>query len=477
MGLGWLLGGGIPASAQDVPKVFQLQRARIQLEEARKDYERAVRMREVGLISEEDFSRKEAAYRRAQVEFQEALVGAVGGLHRVLVAASQKWVDDRGRIHVRVVLRAVGPDADLLESWGLREEGGLLSVPLELRDVYVSLLHEGLVVSDPYHVRVPVLSPGQTYSVDFILLKDAEAVEVLLLYAGREDRQKVLLMQVPSQGVRVTVTPLSQEADFGGTAAWEVTLERFAGADPVCHLRVVGLPEEVAAEFLDPQTSARWTQARFPEGVTTLRLTLRLYLPPHPTERVPPDRPVRFAVLCLPEGEAVRLPASPSLADLERTGRQRPMAVVELISRGTGRLAVEISNLYPAIRPDQAAEVEVTVQNAGSRRVDDVRVRVQAPLDWRSEVLPPSIRALDPDASARVRLRLEPPRDVPMGDYEARLRAEAVSAGRPITTDEKVLRVHVTGRSGGWGLGLLIVTLVGLCLGIVLWGIRLTRRH
>lgn len=432
-------------------------------------------MREVGLISEEDFSRKEAAYRRAQVEFQAAFLEALGGLHRVLVTASQKWVDGRGRIHVRVVLRHVGPDADLWRRLDLGDNP--LPVPLELRDVYVSLLQDGLVVSDPYQVRIPLLSPGQTVSVDFGLLKDAEAVEVLLLYAGREDRQKVLLMQVAAQGVRVTVTPPSQEADLGGTAAWEVGLERFAGADPVCHLRVVGLPAEVAAEFLDPQTSARWTQVRFPEGVTTLRLTLRLHLPPEPTERIRPDRPVRWAVLCLPEAEAARLPTASDLADLERTGLRSPWAVVEVIPRGIGRLAVEIPNFYHVVRPGQPAEVELTVQNAGTRRVDDVRLPVQVPLDWRFEVVPPSIPSLEPAAAARVRLRLWPPRDVPMGDYEARLRAEAVSVGRPVTTDEKVLRIHVTGRSGGWGLGLLIVALVGLCLGIVLWGIRLTRHH
>jgi uncharacterized membrane protein len=66
---------------------------------------------------------------------------------------------------------------------------------------------------------------------------------------------------------------------------------------------------------------------------------------------------------------------------------------------------------------------------------------------------------------------------VPTGDYEARLRVEAVSAGQPVATDEKILRIHVTVRSGGWTLGVLVAVLVGLCLGIVLWGIRLTRRH
>jgi len=475
IGLGLLLGGGCPAGAQDVQKILQLQRARIQLDEARQDYERAVQMRAVGLISEEDFSRKEAAYRRAHVEFQEALVGVLGGLHRVLVTASQKWVDGEGRIHVRVFLRDVGPDADLLRSLGLGADS--LPVPLELRDVYVSLLQDGLVVSDPYRVRIPTLSPGQTHGVDFILLKDAEAVEVLLLYAGREDRQKVLLMQVAAQGVRVTVTPPSQEADLGGTAAWEVALERFAGADPVCHLRVVGLPAGVVAEFVDPQTSARWTQVRFPEGVTTLRLTLRLRLPPDPTGPIRPDRPVRFAVLCLPETEAARLPAAASLADLERAGLRSSKAIAEVVPRGVGRLVVEIPNFYHVIRPDQTAEVEVTVKNVGTRRVDDVRLPVQAPLDWRFEVLPPSMPALEPAAAMQVRLRLQPSRDVPMGDYEVRLRAEAVAGGQPVTTDEKVLRIHVTGRSGGWGLGLLIVVLVGLCMGILVWGIRLTRRH
>jgi hypothetical protein len=472
--LGWLAAGGIPADAQDVSKVLQLQRARIQLDEARKDYERAVRMREVGLISEEDFSRKEAAYRRAQVEFQEALLGALGGLHRVLVTASRKWVDDRGRIHVRVVLRHVGPDPDLWKRWGVEED--LPGVSGELRDIYVSLLRDGLVVSDPYQVRIPSLAPGQTSSVDFILLKDAEAVEVRLLYAGREDRQGVLLQQAATQGVRVTATPPSQEADLGGTAAWEVGLERFAGADPVCHLRVIGLPKEVAAEFLDPQTSARWTQVRFPEGVTTLRLILRVHLPPSPTEEIQPDRPIRFAVLCLSEAETARLPAL-DLTDVEQVRGRGLGAVVEVVPRGVGRLAVEIPNFYYDIGPDQTVEVEMTVRNVGTRRLDDVRVPVQAPLDWRFEVFPVAIPSLEPAAATQVRLRLRPPRGVPTGDYEARLRVEAVSAGQPVATDEKILRIHVTVRSGGWTLGVLVAVLVGLCLGIVLWGIRLTRRH
>ena len=71
---------------------------------------------------------------------------------------------------------------------------------------------------------------------------------------------------------------------------------------------------------------------------------------------------------------------------------------------------------------------------------------------------------------------LSPPSDVPVGDYEVRLRTECSAYNRPVPTEDKVYRVSVKARPNLLGTLGLVGGLVLLVIAVVIFGIRLARR-
>ncbi len=66
--------------------------------------------------------------------------------------------------------------------------------------------------------------------------------------------------------------------------------------------------------------------------------------------------------------------------------------------------------------------LDVTVRNAGSRALNQVRVRLDVPADWQARVDPEFIPQLVKGGEQRVSVVLLSPGGVVVGNYEARLR-------------------------------------------------------
>jgi uncharacterized membrane protein len=71
---------------------------------------------------------------------------------------------------------------------------------------------------------------------------------------------------------------------------------------------------------------------------------------------------------------------------------------------------------------------------------------------------------------------LVPPRDIPVGDYDVKVRTVAISADRQVDTEDKTVRVHVTQPAAWAGTVFLVLLLVGLVAGMVWFGLKLTKR-
>jgi uncharacterized membrane protein len=120
--------------------------------------------------------------------------------------------------------------------------------------------------------------------------------------------------------------------------------------------------------------------------------------------------------------------------------------------------------------------LDVTVRNTGSRAVTNARIRADVQADWRATIAPELVPEVPIDGETRVRLVIVPPPDVATGDYDVKLRTEALSADRRVDTEDKTLRVHVQPPANWVGTAALIALLGGLVGGIVWFGMRLTRR-
>jgi uncharacterized membrane protein len=69
-----------------------------------------------------------------------------------------------------------------------------------------------------------------------------------------------------------------------------------------------------------------------------------------------------------------------------------------------------------------------------------------------------------------------PPEGISVGDYEPRIKTECIADNRQVESEDKIVRIHVTAKTNVLGISLLVLFLVGLLVGIVVFGIKLTRR-
>ena len=149
---------------------------------------------------------------------------------------------------------------------------------------------------------------------------------------------------------------------------------------------------------------------------------------------------------------------------------------MELVPRGVGRIEVRAPSLYHEITVGDSVIMDVTVRNDGTRRLDNIKIESDNPLNWRSVIEPDLIRTLDPEKEEIVRLTFIPPSDVGVGAQEVKIKTEALADNRRVQTEDKTVRIQVQARTPILWTAVLILFLIGLVLGIVIFGIKISRR-
>jgi hypothetical protein len=463
-------------------KLLTLKKAQLQLEMKKGEFDRALKLQESGLISDQEFVQKRTANLQAQVDYQEALISFMGSEARISVASAVKYQDKTGKKFVRVSLRYSSKELKQLEELNIDAKDIFpLDFLREIKDVYVSLISEGKIISDPYEKTIQSLALEQEKQVTFQLLKDVEDLEVNIFYSGKDETTSVYLQKGLSANiVTVNSAQFSQEADLESEATFDLSLEKFSGEANVFRLRAVNLPQQISYEFLDTQTQARLSQIKFTEGITSLQLSLRLYLPKNTDQEVVIDQPIEFYCLAMDEAQSSKLnemlSGSSILEAKDIDSLNAGSVKLEIIPRGVGRIEVQAISLYHEIKVGQGVSMEVRVKNTGTRRLDNIRIFTDLPLSWRSEVRPDLIPSLDQGKEEVVAIDFLPPEGISVGDYEPRIKTECIADNRQVESEDKIVRIHVTAKTNVLGISLLVLFLVGLLVGIVVFGIKLTRR-
>jgi len=466
-------------------KLLRLKSAQLSLELKKADYERYLKLKEEGLASEADFAQRQTAYLQAGVDYQQALINFMGSEARISVASAVKFQDRSGKKFVRVSLRYASKELKELENLKIdAKELFPLDFMKEIKDVYVSLLSEGKIISDPYEKAIATMPIESVRDVTFQLLKDVENLDVSVSYSGKTETTSVFLQKgVSANMVTVNSAQFSQEADLESTATYDLSLEKFSGEANVFKLEAVNLPRQITTEFSDPTTGARLSQIKFSEGVTSLKLQLKLYLPKNPDERVVLDKPLEFFVLALDNAQTERLRGLETAAGAGAAvgpdaieSLNAGFVKLELIPRGVPKVEVQALNLYYEIKVGDTVTMAVTIRNTGTRRLNNVRVFCDLPLNWRAEITPDLIATLEQNKDEVVKIKFLPPDGVSVGDYEPKIRTDALADNRQVTSEDKIVRIHISSKTNVIGIGALVLLLVGLLVGIVVFGIKLTRR-
>ena len=199
-------------------------------------------------------------------------------------------------------------------------------------------------------------------------------------------------------------------------------------------------------------------------------------MPERADEQIPIDKPLEFWALAMNEEQVQKFQQEKIYTGPEieqsRAGRIR----LVILPRGIGKIEVSAVSLFSEIEKGNSVETSFKIRNTGTRRLDNVRISAEPPLNWSVEVTPDLVAALDINREVEVALRMVPPSDVPVGDYEARLKTESYAYNRQVPSEDKIYRISVIAQANVWGTVLLIGGLLVLVLGLVIFGVKLTRR-
>ncbi len=353
----------------------------------------------------------------------------------------------------------------------------------EIRGIYVSLLDvtDDTNIVKPYEEKIPVLGYNETSELTFQLQKDVESLKVSLNYPELpEPETRLIYLQKESAQDVVNVSSLrfSQEGNLGSSVTYDLTLDRLAETENTFQLRVINLLNRLSFEFQDPETRSRQSQVKFTQEQSKRNLALIVYLPEE-LDAAYLDKTLEFYVAVLDETEAAQLGSTTNRLELapERiTAIQGGVERFELIPKGVPEIEVFVPNAFQTIEMGETVAMTATLKNVGTRDLVDVRMRVDVNTDWKYTVLPETINALERNAEMEIQLTLNPPEDIEVGEYQAKLNAEVTVDNRKFEARDRSITVFIEARPQMSVTTLLFAALILLMVAIVIVTIRVSRR-
>jgi len=459
-------------------KSLYLEKVQSDYRVQKEEFTRQQRLHQGELISDKEYRESEARFKAAQITYQQAILSLAFEQPHITIDKAIKYQSNDGRKKVRLTLRNTtgglieGKKIELEEFEGIRTD--------QISNVYVSLLNDQkAIISQPYEAKIPSMPYNQPISVSFLLLQDIDNVTVKTVYGDKSEEKKIFLqMDESADRVLITSEQFSQEADLATRATYNLTLELFSNTDNIYKLEVFNLPSQITYDFVEAQTGARLSQVKFSQDVNTRKLALAVYLPDrYDTTSFAIDKPMSFFAAAIPRSQIEHF------IDKERTYAAEELEKanvsymrLELVPRGIGRLQVRASNFYQELKPGESVQMNLTVYNDGTRRLDNIKVRADAPLNWVSSVVPDLIPSLLPGKEEMISVTINPPADVNVGDYEATIKTESFAANRKVESEDKKIRIHIAAGANILGTAILIMLLVGILVGVVVFGVRLSRK-
>lgn len=466
----------------DKYRLLGLKRAKEYFEVTRKEFDRQQDLFNKGLISQVELDRVRNSFADAEVNYQQSLLAVLFEQQYVTIERAVKYQSTAGSKRVKLtVANASGGSEEFQKLLGIDDPLFRSLQPDMIHNVYVSLYNnEGAIISQPYEAKIERLQSGKAQQIDFALLEDLDAVTVNIIYGNGTSRTLKILLQKDNTANRVLVQSqqFSQEAELGKSATFDLRLELFSGLDNTFSLEVVNLPRQINRFFKDAGNQARLSQIKFAESVNTRQAGLEISLPDRPTDQVTMDIAVPFYVVVIPTDRVddIRKAGDKVWTDADLKALNVGFVKLELIPRGKGRVLVRAPQLYHTIKPGERMEMSVDLVNEGTRRLDNLKIDVDLPLNWTKTIEPAVVPSLDINEERRIQILATPPEDITTGRYGLRLRTSALSDNQPVNAEDKTVTVEVQAEANVIGTVLLVLLILGLVGGIVVFGIRLSRR-
>lgn len=466
----------------DKYRLLGLKRAKELYEVSKKEFDRAKELYQKKYISESEYEKVKGSYSDAEVNYQQSLLSVLFEQQYVTIEKAIKYQAKDGRKHVRLrVANASGGTEEYRKLVNIEEALFRSLQPDIISNVYVSLSNnDNSIISQPYEAKIEQLRFGQPRDIDFILLQDLDAVMVNVIYGNGASRSmKIYLQKDASKNiVAVQSQEFSQEGELGKSATYDLTLELYSGTDNTFSLEVANLPTQVNRFFKDPGSGARLSQFKFTENVNTRKAALEISLPDRPTNEILMDKPISFFVLVIPNErkEDFRNIDTKLFTEEELAKLNVGFVKLELLPRGKGRLLVRAPQLYYSIKSDGKIEAVIELVNEGTRRLDNIEVKLDLPFNWQKKIQPQVISSLGISEEKQVKFEVTPPQDISVGRYEVRIRTSALTDNQPINGEDKIVTAEIVSEANVFGTIVIILLILGIIAGVVVFGIKLSRK-
>ena len=433
-------------------------------------------------ISQDEFNKSKNELLSQEVDYQKLILKLIGQQTYIIVEKAIKYQVPHGDKRVKIVIKnTMSGNQDFLKEF--KEYSDIFTPDMKTGKVYnvfISLnnIQNKTIIASPYEIHIPYINIGKTASVDFHLLKDVESVQVCLNYNGQKDSKNIYLEKDASTNmVDIISNSFAQEIDLGKSASFDLNLERFSNSNIIYHLLVVNLPRQITSNFFDGETKSRVSQLRFSQGENTRKLVLKAYMPERVDKDIVIDKPIEFYALVLLDDEYNKIKDLGNVLSINQLENIRGGKIkLELIPKGVGHIVLQVSDLYNEITVGDSLVIKVNVKNDGTRIIDNINIKTENPLNWKAISSTDVISSLKPGKEKEVIISIILPKDVDVGVQEIKIKAEAQANNRNVYTEDKTIQVKVKAKVQIIGTILLILLLIGIVVGIVMFGIKISKR-
>lgn len=488
---------------------LSLRAALVDLENAKETHDRyesqlkaAEGLFKKSIISQKELDEALSAYTRAQqllkqaeIELDRTKLSFLANATHITIMEAKKYYDSQGRRMLDLVLKN-NSNLTLAESaLGLSESGSESQFPsgwqnpeqiralLNIENIIVSVVNDtASSIGKPYEKIIPILHYDKQEKLTFTLLTDVQEAGVKLQYLDKTVTEKIFLEKESLQEIpTVVASQFSQEGQLGTDIRYDLDLEMLVTSDTSFSLLVTNLPPQINFSFIDSGSGARITSVRFTEEVSKHDLALRVSIPQKLDVKMI-DETIRFQawVVTTKQVELLNIlkqEYAGQVIPAEKLGQIKAGRVdLALIPKGAGRLEIMINNLFEEIKPQQDVHIKADLHNDGTLTLFNIVPEISPPLGWTAEVVPKLIERLSPDDKQSIQIHLSPGDDVSVGEYEAQIEARGQSGSEVIEAIEKRLKVKITAETNITATLLLVGGLVILIVGIVVFGVKLSRR-
>jgi hypothetical protein len=450
-------------------------------------------------ISQKELDESLSAYTQAQqqlkqaeIQLEQTKLGFLANATHITIMEAKKYYDSEGKRMLDLVIKNTSNLALAESALGLTESGSesqlqsewqnpeQIQALLDIENIIVSIVSNSSSIGKPYENIIPVLPYGKEEKLQFILLTDVQEAGIKLKYLNQDTIVSIFLEKESLQEIpNVFSSQFSVEGQLGSDISFDLVLEMLVTSERNFSLVVTNMLPQINCSFVEG--GSRITSVRFSEEVSKHNLILNVSIP-QKLDVGMIDKKIDFQVWIATSAQLEKINklkrqyGADIIPAKELDAIEAARVDLTLIPKGTGRLEILINNLFVEIKPQQDVRIRADLHNHGTLTLFNIVPEISPPLGWEAQVEPKNIKQLLPNEKQQINIHLQPGTDVGVGEYEAQIEARGQSGSEVIEAIEKRLKVRISAKTNIMATLFLVGGLVILIVGIVVFGVKLSRR-